>query len=92
MMKTGKLISLLAVAGLILTVAMSVYVKAAVPGDMDGDGDVDISDIVLAVGQYELQPGDPGYDPVIAAKADLAAPFGVVDIFDLVTIVFYYTG
>ena len=50
-------------------------------------------DITLAVTQYWLQPGDPSYNSTIVGSADLAAPYdGVINIFDIVTIVSHYTG
>jgi len=62
------------------------------PGDINEDGKVDILDIVLAASQYLLTPEDPGYNAAIVEKADLAEPYGIIDIFDLVSIIYYYTG
>lgn len=62
-------------------------------GDIDGDGDVDINDVVLAASQYRLTPESAGYNATIVEKADLAAPFnGIINIYDLVTLIFHYTG
>ena len=37
------------------------------PGDIDGDGDTDQSDLGLLLASYELPPDDPFFDP----RADL---------------------
>jgi hypothetical protein len=55
------------------------------PGDVDGNGDVDIQDIVLATASYHSVTGDPNWNP----DADLNGD-GRVDIFDLTTIIRYY--
>jgi hypothetical protein len=51
-------------------------------GDVNGDGKIDIYDIVLAADAYGTTPGDPLWNP----DADVAPTFGLVDIFDIVTI------
>lgn len=51
-------------------------------GDINGDGKVDIFDIVLAADAYGTTPGDPLWNP----DADVAPAFGLVDIFDIVTV------
>lgn len=90
-MKT-KLIVLLTIACMAATLLLR-PTYAQVPGDIDGDGDVDIYDVTQAVSQYWLKPGDDGYNPEIVEKADLAAPYdGIINIFDIVTIVSHYTG
>lgn len=50
-----------------------------IPGDVDGDRDVDIFDIVRMAGAYGTQEGQPGYDPECDLDGD-----GDVDIFDIV--------
>jgi hypothetical protein len=65
--------------------------RALKPGDINGDGHVNILDVVLAATQYLLKPGDPGYNSTIVSRADLAPPYnGIVDILDLVTLTCYY--
>lgn len=48
------------------------------PGDLDGDGDVDISDLALLLASFGFCAGDPAYNP--AADLD---DTGCVDISDL---------
>ncbi len=55
------------------------WVFVTIPGDVDGDRDVDIFDIVRMAGAYGTRRGDPKYDP----NADLDDD-GDVDIFDIV--------
>lgn len=55
------------------------FVLVTTPGDVDGDGDVDIFDIVTMVASYGSSQGDPAYDPVNDIDGD-----GDVDIFDIV--------
>ena len=57
-------------------------VKIKMIGDINGDGQVDIFDIVLAADAYGTVPGDPLWNP----DADVAPVFGKVDIFDMVTV------
>ena len=57
-------------------------VKIKLMGDINGDGQVDIFDIVLAADAYGTVPGDPLYNPDV----DVAPLFGLIDIFDIVTV------
>jgi hypothetical protein len=50
-------------------------------GDVDGDGDVDIYDIVTICLAYDSEEGDPNWVP----EADIAEPYGKIDIYDVVT-------
>ena len=52
------------------------------PGDIDHDLDVDIFDVVYAAAAYDSTPSDPNWNP----HCDIAEPYGIVDIFDIVTI------
>jgi parallel beta-helix repeat protein len=54
--------------------------------DLNGDGKVDIYDIVLAAAAYGSNQGDPNWNPY----ADLAPPYGKIDIYDLVTCAYHY--
>jgi len=53
-----------------------------IPGDVDGDGDVDISDLVIVGSSFGKSPGDAGYDP----RADANDNGGAIDIADLVLV------
>jgi hypothetical protein len=55
-------------------------------GDVNGDGEVDIHDIVLACTSYGSKEGYPNWNPY----ADLAPPLGTIDVYDIVTIVSNY--
>ncbi|MCK4434199.1 hypothetical protein KAU92_01820, partial [Candidatus Bathyarchaeota archaeon] len=69
---------------------MTIRIKSVV-GDVNGDGEVNIFDVVLAASQYHLDPEDPGYDSAIVENADIAPPYnGIIDIYDLVTIAYHY--
>jgi len=69
---------------------MTIRIKS-VAGDVNGDGEVNIFDVVSAASQYQLDPEDPGYDSVIVEDADVAPPYnGIIDIYDLVTIAYHY--
>lgn len=64
----------------------NVYIDGVVtiiwcPPDIDGDGDIDIFDIIYVAGRYGSESGDPGYDPFADLDQD-----GDIDIFDIVTI------
>jgi len=51
-------------------------------GDVDHDFDVDIFDVVKAAGIYGSTSADPNWNP----HCDIAEPYGIIDIFDLVMI------
>lgn len=56
------------------------------PGDVDGDGDVDIYDIVIILAAYGSRPGDANWDP----RADIAEPHNKIDIYDAVLAMSHY--
>jgi parallel beta-helix repeat protein len=62
---------------------MSLYWSQA---DIDHDLDVDIFDVVTACTAYGAMPADPHWNP----HCDIAAPFGVIDVFDVVPIAMNY--
>ncbi len=62
-------------------------VKITIFADVDGDGSVGILDITKAAAAYRATPKDILlWDPL----ADVAPEYGVIDILDLITLVFYY--
>jgi hypothetical protein len=56
------------------------------PGDLNHDGGVDIADIVLASAAYGTREGDANWNP----EADVALPHGIVNVYDIMSIVYYY--
>jgi uncharacterized repeat protein (TIGR01451 family) len=56
------------------------------PGDVTGDGHVDIFDLVMICAAYDSVPGDPNWNPI----ADFCPQFGLIDIFDVCTCAQYY--
>jgi len=58
------------------------WVKIKMIGDVDGNGVIDILDLILVSTAYGSREGDPNWNP----DADVASPWGVIDILDLVTI------
>ena len=72
-----------------LTYAHSTHrIRILIPvlGDLNFDGAVNIYDVVLAVAAYDATPESPCWNPY----ADVAPPWEMIDIFDVVTIVFHY--
>jgi hypothetical protein len=59
--------------------------EAPLPGDLDGDGDVDLSDLAGMLAAYGACEGDPEFNP--AADIDGS---GCVDLFDLGTLLSHY--
>ncbi len=56
------------------------------PVDINDDDRVDIRDVVLALQAYGSEPGDPDWNP----HADLAPRWGIIEIYDIVTLVYNY--
>ena len=55
------------------------WVFVTIAGDVDGDRDVDIFDLVMMAGVYGISRPDPGYNPNCDIDGD-----GNIGIFDLV--------
>ncbi|MBW2990900.1 right-handed parallel beta-helix repeat-containing protein [Candidatus Woesearchaeota archaeon] len=51
-----------------------------IPGDINGDGIINIFDLTFVTSRFGTTPSDTNWD----SRADLAAPFGIIDIFDVV--------
>jgi hypothetical protein len=56
------------------------------PGDINADGRVNLADLVLLAMAYGSRPGDLNWNE----NADLAPPYGVIGLSDLVTVATYY--
>ena len=50
----------------------------ACPGDVDGDGDTDLSDLAALLAAYNTSAGDPAYNPAADFDSD-----GDIDLSDL---------
>lgn len=62
------------------------FVKIKMIGDVNGDGKIDIYDIVLVISAYGCKEGDSNWIP----DADVAPQYGVIDIYDVVTVASKY--
>ncbi|MCK4633667.1 hypothetical protein KAT42_02450, partial [Candidatus Bathyarchaeota archaeon] len=52
------------------------------PADINYDLKVDIYDVVLVANAYQATPSDPHWNPL----CDITEPYGIVNIFDVVTV------
>lgn len=62
------------------------WVKIKMRGDVNGDGVINIFDIVLVCSAYGSTPGSPKWNP----DCDLAPPWNLINIFDVVTVCSLY--
>jgi hypothetical protein len=58
------------------------YVFIKMIGDVNGDRIIDIFDVTAAGAAYDSHPGDPNWNE----DADVAPAYGLIDVFDIVTI------
>lgn len=58
------------------------WIPVPVMGDVNHDGTVNILDVVMASSIYGHRKGEPGWNE----EADVAAPYGAINLIDLVTI------
>jgi len=61
-------------------------VKIKILGDVNGDDTVNIYDLVEACACYGSSNGDPDWN----SEADIASPYGVIDVLDLVTLIYRF--
>ncbi|MBU0617297.1 MAG: hypothetical protein KKI02_06255 [Planctomycetes bacterium] len=59
--------------------------EEGIPGDVDGDGDVDLADLAALLGAYGTSVGDPDYNPDADIDED-----GDVDLSDLAELLGHY--
>jgi hypothetical protein len=62
------------------------WVKIKMLGDVNGDGAIDILDVVLVSTAYGSKPGDKNWNP----EADVAPAYNVINVLDLVTVTSRY--
>jgi thermitase len=67
-------------------VFIGVLVKIKMLGDVNGDGKINIYDVVSVASIYGCKEGEPDWD----AEADLAPPWGLINLYDIVVITSVY--
>jgi len=65
---------------------LTTLLKIKMIGDVNGDGIIDIYDLTAACVSYDARVGDPKWNE----EADVAPEWGIIDIFDIVTIACQY--
>ena len=65
---------------------LTTLLKIKMIGDVNGDGIIDIYDLTAACVSYDARVGDPKWNE----EADVAPEWGIIDIFDIVTIAYQY--
>jgi len=64
---------------------LAFVITGNLPGDVNGDGCVDVADLLYFVGAFGSMVGDPNWDPACDFNGD-----GSVDVADLLTLVGYF--
>jgi hypothetical protein len=59
------------------------------PGDLTGDGKVDIYDMTIICIAYDSKPGDPNWNPIVDF-CPMEWSHDIINIFDIVTCLLYY--
>jgi len=72
----------------IITVATSGTINATygLIGDVNHDNSVGLGDLTLFAVAYPSRQGSPNWNP----ECDVAPPYGIIDLMDLVTIAVHY--
>jgi thermitase len=68
------------------TIIFTPSASRGIPGDVDGDGRVTLADLTCLAIAFNSIPGNLNWNP----NADLAEPWGIIGLTDLVTIAMYY--
>lgn len=61
---------------------MKPWTPPSIVGDVNHDGAVNIADVIIVCVIYAREEGDPGW----IAEADIAPPYGIIEICDVVTV------
>jgi hypothetical protein len=85
-MKFKEIGAVIFVALAVLMAFNVLMVKAAVPGDVNNDGVVNILDVTLAANAFGSKTGDPKYNPAADVNSD-----GRINILDLMFIILHFT-
>ncbi len=67
------------------SIDLSFVITGRLPGDFNGDGSVDVIDLLTLVDAFGSVMGDSNYDPACDVNAD-----GSIDVIDLLTMVDYF--
>jgi parallel beta-helix repeat protein len=63
-----------------------VNLSTTLVGDLNGDGKVSLEDLTLLASAYNSKPEDPNWNPL----ADIAPPYSIISLTDLVTMAMHY--
>ena len=71
---------------LTITASGNVTATFGLIGDINHDGKVSLADLVMLAAAYDSCPGDSNWNP----ECDIAPPYGVIGLTDLVTLAMHY--